>query len=246
MNDEARDQGPLSDRRGAMQCSEGLLAAKAYALAEVREAPLRPTVEMDRVQVNDPRQRVTLPGIGRARPSRPSPDPASGRCALPPSPPSSAPDRRTPVSAPKPPSKADIEDATPEPSDAPARPMQPVRGRVTAGIAIALFVAAPALVLVLRLRGGAEPPRPASVAPPSPPNAVLVADPVEATEPAPVTVPSEASRDAPLATEPRAARAAVVPAKTVHTAEPRSTVPASPAPPAAPTQAPNRLFGLQQ
>jgi hypothetical protein len=239
-----------------MQCSEGLLAAKAYALAEVREAPLRPTVEMDRVQVNDSRQRVTLPGIGRARPSRPSPDPASGRCALPPAPPLSAPDRRTPESAPKapvkadhdggyapkPPLKADIEDATPEPSDAPVRP---ARGGVTAGVALAIFVVASGLGLVLRLRGGAEPPKPASAAPPSAPNTVLVADPVEVAEPAPVTVASEA----PITAEPRAARAPVVPAKTVRTAEPRSappTPPAPPAPPAAPTQAPNRLFGLQQ
>jgi hypothetical protein len=239
-----------------MQCSEGLLAAKAYAMAEVHEAPLRPTIEMERVQVNDPRQRVTLPGIGRARPSRPSPDPASGRCALPPSPPASAPDRRTPVNTPKPsPVARDVEDATPEPSDAPARTVRPARGGVTAGVALAIFVVASGLALVLRLRAGTQPPpRPATVAPPSAPNAVLVADPVETADPAPVLVPSD---PAPKSTaEPRATRAPVIPAKTAPTADPRATTPA-PAPTqaapaqaataqAAPTQAPNRLFGLQQ
>ncbi|WP_437295168.1 hypothetical protein [Sorangium sp. So ce426] len=56
---------PVGDTTRAIQ-SEGEDEAKAYAVGEVAPAPLHPTVEMERVQIEDPR-RVPPPREGARR-----------------------------------------------------------------------------------------------------------------------------------------------------------------------------------
>jgi hypothetical protein len=49
------------DKKGAGIATAGQAEARAFVAAEIREEPLRPTLEMDRVQVIDPRHSPTLP-----------------------------------------------------------------------------------------------------------------------------------------------------------------------------------------
>ena len=58
---EADDEETLA-KGGKLLCSDGQNEAHAYVTAQLRDMNARPTVEMDRVQLNDPRHRPTQPG----------------------------------------------------------------------------------------------------------------------------------------------------------------------------------------
>jgi hypothetical protein len=58
-NDPGDDEATLA-KSGTVLCSDGQNTAQAYATAELRDTQ-RPTVEMDRVQINDPRDARTIP-----------------------------------------------------------------------------------------------------------------------------------------------------------------------------------------
>ena len=62
MANEAQEEEATRSKPGRLLCSDGQREAQAYATTELRDAPPRPTVEMDRVQVNDPSTRPTAPG----------------------------------------------------------------------------------------------------------------------------------------------------------------------------------------
>jgi hypothetical protein len=84
--DTSADQETPSQRARALS-SNGDRALHAYAVAELPAPPLRPTVEMERVHVTDPRMRPTLPAVRRA--------------ALPPSAPPTGAERAEPSVAPR-------------------------------------------------------------------------------------------------------------------------------------------------
>jgi hypothetical protein len=78
---EPTDQAVPPSQRARSLGSNGESAMQAYAVAELQAPPRCPTVEMERVQVTDPRMRPTLPAVRRAALPPAAPRPTAAELA---------------------------------------------------------------------------------------------------------------------------------------------------------------------